>query len=278
MKKLSKLFVASLLLAPLAACSGDDAGDSGNVTANGTADTGTGTNNGTGDTGNMDDTDPTGNGEDPTGDPTGNMDDSSGGGSGAMFCQEQCEADADCMVMGTDTGMTCSTNSNTCFSECSATIECQVPVYEGVNAECTANADCEAGSACIEYGDTDYCVVLEETTPCVAPSVAVTVSDVDEADATVCGQDSQCEENDLGDMTCSFNGEGPDSTCESLMCPDSLTCDDAAPRCTCATAQDCIDAEWGDACTDGVCGCAGNDSCADRTPVFDGGTFVCTSI
>lgn len=277
MMKSSTLFFATLLLAPLAGCTGgddsDDTGNDSNPTTTATA----GDDGMTGDDGDDDGDD----GDDGMTD-EGMTDDadtgteSEGGDDGGpdvAVCQYECAADADCTVAGMDIGLTCGANDS-CFSPCAADLDCQLfPA-----TECTTNMECADAfqGVCVDFGDTDFCVAEEDPmTNCEAlMQTAIDATDVDGNTVTVCSPtpDSTCGDVN-GDMACSVPAVA--FSCE--FCPESFTCDEAAETCECGTTADCEAAMFPGECIEGACidACEGDADCEGITNTYDGGGYVC---
>ena len=291
MKKLSKLFFASALALPLAACTGDDAADddggagtvAGTADGGGTADTG-----GDGVTDDDPDVDPDDDPDDMTDespDSPDTADDTSDDSPGGMACAEQCTADDQCTLMGMDLGFTCSTNSGFCISACADDAACQATGSGWTAQPCAASADCLSPDAiCVDYGgEMGGCATPpSKALPCsTLMQEEVMINDVDGNEVTVCASTAlTCQDFD-GDMVCA--GEAVEFTCADLMCPDPLTCDDADPACTCASDDDCAAAgdPYGPTChADGFCyrSCEGDADCEGLTTSFDGTTASCIGV
>jgi hypothetical protein len=216
-----------------------------------------------------------------------------------MFCQEECQEDSDCEVSGVDAGFTC--DNNRCVGStvegCTENDEC-VAQRSGWTAgtECMAQADCDAtGQFCIDVLGTNRCV----TGPSMALSCdTLMMQEIDTVNAdgdmvTVCGQpDAEC--NDFGgcyipcgsDADCTIDGYpscdtgtglcgcSSDADCETLGNSATSVCL-ASATCGCGEDQDCVDANLGDTCFDGACGCSVDSACNQDQTVFDNTTVVC---
>jgi hypothetical protein len=278
----SFFFTASLALG---ACSGDDSGETetsttaSTMTASTTAGTGTDT-AGT-------DTDPS-----ETGTTTGGLD--------GAFCAHQCSADADCLVGGSDIGLTC--KDSFCTGDgggdtCADDFEC-VALFSGWMTPCTAGGgECDAmAMVCIKYEGEGRCALPpSDFVMCDAFGFDdLEVEDIDGAMVTVCAKSAaECGANGACSVPCKADtdctsgaypvcdtntgicGCATDDHCATLGLAQASTCN--AGLCGCGADADCVSGKAGDLCMSGSCGCSADAACADVTNSFDGGMISCVS-
>jgi hypothetical protein len=219
---------------------------------------------------------------------------------GDNFCAHQCSADADCMVGGTDVGLTC--QDSFCAgsaSGCTNNDEC-VAQFSGWTTACTSGGgECDAlGQVCVAAGlcatpPSDF--FMCDTVPGWSE---IETTDIDGAAVTVCGNanaecnsegfcfspcqaDADCMALSAATPICDTNtglcGCGDDSHCATLNSPANSVCNDGA--CGCGSDQNCVDGSVGDVCTtSGFCGCSGDMACSGVMNTFDGGMISCVAI
>lgn len=198
-----------------------------------------------------------------------------GGGDG--FCQERCEADADCEVMGAAHGFTCSDGRcREVAGSCAADLDCRVE-YSGWSVGCGAQQDCP-GQVCIDIGGgvgrcatapTDFlkCETLKLSEITMPPIEGG-------APLSVCAElDYACRDERCVDPCES------DADCVGVL--GHPRCEVGSGVCRCAGDDDCEGARvdgWS-ACHDGVCGCTSDADCRGvNTDVCAGsGSCGCTS-
>jgi len=282
MKKISSLALAFGFLIPLAGCPGDDTGGNETTTA-------TPTSTGDSTAGTAEETaDPETEGMDETAEPP------SGG-----FCIHSCEADADCMIGGKDSGLTCT--DNVCTGEpveaCTDDEGC-IATLSGweFGPACTAGGgECDAAmQICLDVDGEGHCVSgPSEFFMCETAMLdEIETTDIDGAAVTVCGNaNAQCgaqgfcfdpcasDDDCVADFAPICNTDtglcecGEDAHCEALGTEGSSVCNGGF--CGCGEDQNCVDAELGDVCNDGFCGCSGDMACDAVMNLYDGGTISC---
>jgi hypothetical protein len=242
---------------------------------------------------------------DPTADPTGDD---------GTFCQEECAADGDCTLGGTDIGFKCV--DGRCAGGCADDNAC-IQMFSGWVTDCVDQAGCP-GQACIDIGggvgkcatapsDFLMCDAIMQDEVMLPPieggaEIAVcantdfTCSDGQcvnpceaDADCMLFGGQTTCDTG-TGQCVCgddaacaAFNPDTPTCTAAGFCgCADDSNCtaDANAPTCNgnnfcgCMTDDNCVAAGTGDKCFDGSCGCSAAGACMG-TKAFDGTAFVC---
>ncbi len=259
-------------LALVPACGDDKGNDEGSETTNSTpstatdanTDPGTGT---AGETGTATD-DPTTNTpttnepttDEPTGDPTATdpTTDPTAGDDG-QFCQEVCSVDADCTVMGADSGLKCVESRCTSdFGKCDSDAACQATV-SGWITSCASDAECLMGQLCIDVGGKGLCATAPGMLTCEQLMQSeVTVQAIGGGDVTVCANtDYVCNDQGFCENPCEDNAE-------CAIIPGYPQCNLDTGTCECTSDADCAatNSPSTSVCNNGVCGCGSDADCA----------------
>ena len=250
----------------------------------------------------------TGSGTDPTTDPT--------AGDG-MFCQEQCAADGDCALKGTDIVYKCT--DGRCVGGCADDIAC-VELFSQWIMDCASQGECPeqvcidigggVGKCATEPSDFVMCETFmqeevmfppieggEPLTVCANTSYeckdgnCINPCESDQECTLIPGQ-SQCN-LDTGACTCADDAGCMAANPMTPKCTDAGFCgcaEDAncagspnTPVCTdsgfcgCAEDANCTAAMTGDTCYNGSCGCSDASACPAVT-TFDGTMYVCEGL
>lgn len=270
----------------LVACSGDSgASDSNGSTSGSAGTTSGGTTDGT--------SAGTSGGGTESGSSSGSMT-TGGSAGGGMYCTEQCQVDADCLIDGADNGFKCV--SSYCQKDvgglCTGDAEC-VALLSGWVLACNNDNECP-GQICIDDGGKGVCanapsdflmcdqLGMDEVQAKAYPggeSVTACANSNAKCDSGVCvdpcASDADCANFPDGYKHCNVGtglcGCASDSECAGVI--DASVCVDGL--CRCASDADCTSLPYADACYDGFCGCSSGAACNDYPPTFDGTKVGC---
>ncbi|PCC70447.1 hypothetical protein SAMN02745121_06645 [Nannocystis exedens] len=231
----------------------------------------------------------------PTTSPTATTDDTTTGGGAGQFCQESCAGDADCTINGVDMGYTC--QNNRCVDEgakCSTDEQCNATI-SGWVVDCAAQAECMAGSACVDIGGGMGKCAIEpnDVVMCATLMMEDVMIDTIEGDmmVTVCGRTgARCEDEVCFDP-CEANADCPaqgghptcnvgtgkcecasDDDCKGSGIAGYAVCNGGV--CGCGQDSDCAGTMYSDKCYDGACGCSSVNACMSDA-LFDNTMKVC---
>lgn len=214
------------------------------------------------------------------------------GGSDFQYCQESCQKDGDCTIMGMDAGYTC--QAGVCSSgqsfTCQSNDECDA-LFSGWVTPCASQNDCP-GQVCIAVEGMGLCATAPGNglTCDVLLMEEVMATTIEGAPATVCGKtgtmcdDGVCRDPCKADAECFPDSGYPhcnvgtgicecqsDDDCAKVGNPASSKCN--AGVCGCGADADCMGGANIDKCYDGFCGCSSDAVCTQK--LFDGTMIGC---
>lgn len=220
-----------------------------------------------------------------------------GSGGGGMFCVEQCQGDADCLIDGADQGYKCV--DKVCQSDggvggtCTGDAEC-VALFSGWAVACQDDSGCP-GQVCIDVGGEGRCATppsdflmcetigMTETDVMTFPGgqtvtvCANTGAECGDAGYCVdpCKSDDDCMNFPAGFQHCNVGTGvcGCASDAECVGVDNASVCVEG--YCQCASDADCTASGYADVCYDGYCGCSSAAVCGEYPTVFDGTMVGC---
>jgi len=226
-------------------------------------------------------------------DESGSSGTSTGAPDGPGYCQEVCQADANCTMAGVGVGFIC--QGARCINTagaCLADSQCWA-ASTGWTTPCASQAECP-GQVCIDIGGgVGRCATPpSDVMPCAAVMQEAVLIRAIEGDQqiTVCADtdqvcdDSVCRDPCEDDLSCAGIPSRPhcnvgtgecectsDEQCLNSGVAGWTRCNGGV--CGCSVDKDCAGNFNTDACIDGFCGCSTAATCTIKS--FDGTTPVC---